>query len=187
MVGSSILPVAYYKNQLYFLFGKENPMEDSHRGFSDFGGGIEPGENIIKTAIREGAEETTGFLGDEKLLKKMIKKNGGTYQINHNDRYFVNIFCMEYDKCLPKYYNQNHHFLWKKMNKELETIRSNIAKYQEDSLIKIEEVNIGLLAEMSKFKSMLMRVTSSQSNYSSVIIAAIISFILLILILFFRK
>ena len=44
----------------------------------------------------------------------------------------------------------------KKMNKELETIRSNIAKYQEDSLIKIEEVNIGLLAEMSKFKSNLL-------------------------------
>ena len=119
MVGSSILPVAYYKNQLYFLFGKENPMEDSHRGFSDFGGGIEPGEDIIKTAIREGSEETTGFLGNEKQLKKMIKKNGGTYQINHNDRYFVNIFCMEYDECLPKYYNQNHQFLWKKMDKEL--------------------------------------------------------------------
>jgi hypothetical protein len=119
MVGSSILPVAYYKNQLYFLFGKENSMEDSHRGYSDFGGGIEDGENIIETAIREGSEETTGFLGDKFQLKKMIKKNGGTYQINHNEQYFVNIFCMEYHEYLPYYYNQNHHFLWKKMDKEL--------------------------------------------------------------------
>ena len=40
MVAGSILPVAYYKNKLYFLFGKENPMEDSSKGFSDFGGGV---------------------------------------------------------------------------------------------------------------------------------------------------
>ena len=119
MVGSSILPVAYYKNQLYFLFGKENPMEDSQKGFSDFGGGVEPGENIIETAIREGAEETTGFLGNQTQLKKMIKENGGLYKINHNDRYHVHIFCIDYDKSLPMYYNQNHSFLWKKMDKKL--------------------------------------------------------------------
>ena len=46
MTGSSILPVSYYKGQLYFLFGKENPKEDSARGFSDFGGGVEDGESI---------------------------------------------------------------------------------------------------------------------------------------------
>ena len=119
MVGSSVLPVAYYKNQIYFLFGKENPMEDSQRGFSDFGGSVESGENIIETAIREGAEETTGFLGNQNQLKKLIKKNGGMYTINHNDRYHVHIFCIDYDKHLPTYYNQNHSFLWKKMDKNL--------------------------------------------------------------------
>ena len=37
MVAGSILPVSFNdKNQLCFLFGKENPMEDSAKGFSDF-------------------------------------------------------------------------------------------------------------------------------------------------------
>ena len=41
MVAGSILPITIYKNKLYFLFGKENSMEDSSKGWSDFGGGCE--------------------------------------------------------------------------------------------------------------------------------------------------
>ena len=63
MVAGSILPVTIYKNQLYFLFGKENPMENSSKGWSDFGGGLEHGETPYITALREGSEELTGFLG----------------------------------------------------------------------------------------------------------------------------
>ena len=38
MVAGSILPIALNeKGELCFLFGKENPMEDSAKGFSDFG------------------------------------------------------------------------------------------------------------------------------------------------------
>lgn len=32
MVASAILPVAMYKNKLHFLFGKENPNEESAPG-----------------------------------------------------------------------------------------------------------------------------------------------------------
>ena len=36
MVAGSILPIALNeKGELCFLFGKENPMEDSAKGFSD--------------------------------------------------------------------------------------------------------------------------------------------------------
>ena len=62
MVGSSILPVAIHDNTLYFLFGKENPFEDSAKGFSDFGGGMERNESRLDTALREGSEELSGFL-----------------------------------------------------------------------------------------------------------------------------
>ena len=55
MVAGSILPIAIYKNQLYFLFGKENPLEDSAKGWSDFGGKMEPGETPYKAAMREGS------------------------------------------------------------------------------------------------------------------------------------
>jgi len=119
MVGSSILPIAYHKNQLYFLFGKENPMEDSAKGFSDFGGGVDKGESIHQTAMREGGEELTGFLGDGKEIKRLIKKNGGVYKINHNDQYHIHAFAMDYDENLPKYYNNNHLFLWERMDKKV--------------------------------------------------------------------
>lgn len=68
--------------------------------------------------MREGGEELTGFLGDGTDVRKLIKQNGGTYKITHND-YHVHIFRMEYDENLPKYYNANHKFLWERMNKKV--------------------------------------------------------------------
>jgi len=116
MVAGSILPVTIHNNKLYFLFGKENPMEDSAKGWSDFGGGVENGETPYSTAMREGGEELTGFLGDGKQIKKLIHTNGGIYKIQHNT-YHIHIFFLEYDENLPKYYNNNHRFLWERMDK----------------------------------------------------------------------
>lgn len=115
MVAGSILPITIHQNKLYFLFGKENSMEDSAKGWSDFGGGCENRETPYKTALREGGEELTGFLGDAATLKTLIKRNGGTYNITHNT-YHVHIFFMEYDENLPKYYNLNHRFLWERID-----------------------------------------------------------------------
>jgi hypothetical protein len=119
MVGSSILPVAIRNRKLYFLFGKENPLEETAKGFSDFGGGNEPGETLYETALREGAEELTGFLGSGKQLQKIIHKNGKIFKINHKNQYHVHIFLMDYDPNLPVYYNNNHRFLWEKMDKQI--------------------------------------------------------------------
>tara|TARA_R110002096_G_scaffold25328_1_gene79281 strand:+ start:7306 stop:7827 length:522 start_codon:yes stop_codon:yes gene_type:complete len=118
MVAGSILPVTIYKNQLYFLFGKENPLEDSAKGWSDFGGRLEGNETPYQAALREGAEELTGFLGDSKELNRLIRKNGGTYKITHN-KYHVHIFFLEYDENLPKLFNLNHKFLWDKMDENV--------------------------------------------------------------------
>lgn len=118
MVAGSILPVAIHKNKLYFLFGKENPLEDSSRGWSDFGGGVDDGESPYHTALREGGEELTGFLGDEKDIRNMLKKSGKIYSLVHND-YHVHMFLIEYDENLPIYYNNNHSFLWNRMDRKL--------------------------------------------------------------------
>lgn len=115
MVAGSILPITIHKNKLYFLFGKENSIEDSAKGWSDFGGGCENGENPLKTALREGGEELTGFLGDSKDIKELIKKGGGAYKITHNT-YHVHMFFLPYDENLPKYYNKNHIYLWDRMD-----------------------------------------------------------------------
>jgi len=117
MVAGSILPIALNKNgEICFLFGKENPMENSAKGFSDFGGGLEKGESPFQGALREGSEELTGFLGNKKELRNLIKKNGGTYHVLIGT-YHVHLFHLPYDENLPKYYNRNHMFLWNKMDK----------------------------------------------------------------------
>jgi 8-oxo-dGTP pyrophosphatase MutT (NUDIX family) len=119
MVAGSILPIALNeKGELCFLFGKENPMEDSAKGFSDFGGGLEKGETPFQCALREGSEELTGFLGNKKELRKLIKKNGGVYHVLIGT-YHVHMFHLPYDENLPKYYNQNHMFLWNRMDKHM--------------------------------------------------------------------
>jgi 8-oxo-dGTP pyrophosphatase MutT (NUDIX family) len=130
MVASSILPVALHKGKLYFLFGKENEMEDSAKGFSDFGGRVEDGESIMETAFREGSEELCGFLGDETVIKCMLKR-GGIYKVVHNG-YHVHIFVMEYDENLPRYFTNHHRFLWDRMDKHL----LNDSKYFEKQELK---------------------------------------------------
>jgi 8-oxo-dGTP pyrophosphatase MutT (NUDIX family) len=117
MVAAGILPISIYKNKLYFLFGKENPMENSCPGWSDFCGGVEKGETIFQTALREGSEELSGFLGDEKQLRRKINAVGGPYKINNGD-YHIFIFLIEHDQNLIEYYNNSHRFLWDRMDKK---------------------------------------------------------------------
>jgi 8-oxo-dGTP pyrophosphatase MutT (NUDIX family) len=116
MVAGSILPFTIHNGKVYFLFGKENSLADTP-GFSDFGGGVEGNEDPFQTALREGGEELTGFLGDSNALEKLINKNGGFYKMVHNT-YNIHVIYIDYDENLPKYYNQNHEFLWKRMNKK---------------------------------------------------------------------
>lgn len=116
-MGGSILPVTIIKNQLYFLFGKERDI-DSHPGWSDFGGGTDKGESFMQTAIREGGEELTGFLGQ---IKPLLKR--GTYNIDFkskgHDVYRCHLFHLEYDKWLPYYYNNNQQFLQKHLDPKI--------------------------------------------------------------------
>ena len=82
-MGGGILPVAFYKDKFYFLFSREyNNSDRRDRGlWSDFGGSSEPNESITDTAIREGWEESDGFLGTQKDIKKLIEKQT-FYKIN---------------------------------------------------------------------------------------------------------
>lgn len=117
MTGSSVLPVTIHQGKMYFLFGKECEKEDSAKGFSDFGGGVEPGEDIYETALREGGEELTGFLGNQEDIRKYIDTHGGVYKINCS-KYHIHIFYLPYSSELPKYYNINHTFLYEHMDND---------------------------------------------------------------------
>ena len=117
-MGAGILPTTIHNGKLYFLFGKEGKYEDTAPGFSDFGGGTDNNETYIETAIREGGEELTGFLGSNTDIRKMLNSHG-TYNIDFkNDghtNYRTHIFPFEYNYWLPYYYNNNHKFLDKRL------------------------------------------------------------------------
>jgi 8-oxo-dGTP pyrophosphatase MutT (NUDIX family) len=120
-MGGSILPATIHNGKIYFLFGKERDI-DENPGWSDFGGGTDKGESFMQTAIREGGEELTGFLGGDADIKQLLHKYG-TFNINYKsegyDTYRCHIFPMVYDPLLPHYYNNNQRFLQKRLDAKI--------------------------------------------------------------------
>jgi hypothetical protein len=113
-MGAGLLPISIHNNKLYFLLGKENKYEVNAPGYCDFGGGTDEGETYEETALREGSEELTGFLGSKEELKSMMKK--GTYDFIFDERYKMFLLPIEYDEKLPFYYNNNQRFLQKNLD-----------------------------------------------------------------------
>jgi len=146
-MGAGVLPTTIKNNTLYFLFGKENEHDDTP-GWSDFAGGQDGNESYMKTAIREGTEELTGFLGSETDLKKMLMRHG-TYNIDLNERYRTHIFPMEYEPLLPLYYNNNQRFLQKRISeKDLQWI---IKKYKTMEKAEIQWISVDDLQRKKKY------------------------------------
>ena len=106
-MGGGILPVAIKNDKIYFLFGKENELDDTP-GWADFGGGHEEGETHFDTALREGSEEINGFLGSAEQLRKRVKQNK-IVTIKFKE-YTTFIFKMDFDENLPTYYKNNYEF-----------------------------------------------------------------------------
>ena len=117
-MGASILPITVHNGKILLLFGKERDI-DENPGWSDFGGGTDKGESFLQTAVREGAEEMTGFLGSSDDIKRLLKRFG-TFNLDFKSEngygtYRCHIFPMEYDDYLPHYYNNNQRFLQKRL------------------------------------------------------------------------
>jgi 8-oxo-dGTP pyrophosphatase MutT (NUDIX family) len=146
-MGAGILPTTIYKNELYFLFGKENKYEDNAAGFADFGGGTDKNESFLETAVREGTEELTGFLGSMSDVRRMLQKNG-TYQVDYHAEghrpYRTHIFPIVYDEALPFYYNNNQRFLQKRLD-------PNVIK--NSKIFEKEEIRWVSVNELKKMRS----------------------------------
>ena len=106
-MGGGIIPVAFHQGKRYLLFGKE--VVDGK--WSDFGGGKEGNESSFKTAIREGCEELSGFLGCKAKLNKIVNE----HKIIHLRAITYNsyLFEIKYDPNLPVYFNNNFSFIKK--------------------------------------------------------------------------
>ena len=144
-MGAGILPTTIRNGKIWFLFGKENKFEKSAPGFSDFGGGKDNNETPLETAIREGGEELTGFLGTDEQLKKQLKAHG-TYNIDFaENKYRTHIFPMKYDPYLEKYYNNNQKFI--KIGKSKDFLR----RMQHHNSSHADKINVDFLFETDNY------------------------------------
>ena len=120
-MGASLLPATIIDGEVYFLFGKERDF-DENPGWSDFGGGTDGNESFIQTAVREGGEELTGFLGNSADIKKMWTQYGNyhiDYKSDGYSTYRCHIFPIKYNPFLELYYNNNQSFLQKRLDKKI--------------------------------------------------------------------
>ena len=124
-MGAGILLISIHNGRLFFLFGKENKYADTP-GYADFGGGVDDGEELLETAIREFTEETTGFWGSAEDLKRYINTVGSLYidlPSTGNSRnpvaYRTYIVPVKYSPTFEQFYNNNHAFLEEKLPVEV--------------------------------------------------------------------
>lgn len=164
-MGASILPVTIHKGKVLFLFGKERDI-DENPGWSDFGGGTDKGETYLQTAIREGGEEMTGFLGNSNDVRKLLSKYG-TFNIDYNSEkwgtYRCHVFPLEYDEFLPYYYNNNQDFLQKRLDAKI--IRDT--KIFEKTKIKwwsFDEIKRGHNEFRSFYKNIVHLILGNKAN-----------------------
>jgi hypothetical protein len=131
MTGAGLLPVAIHKNKLYFLFGRENKYNDTP-GWSDFGGGMEKGESVIDTNLREIEEETCGFISREEIITSIKNHGTMTFTMTLNGRkYITTIVKIPYDEKLPKHFNNNHAIIEKYVNPKI--IKTNVI-FEKDKI-----------------------------------------------------
>lgn len=130
-MGGGILPMAIYKGKIYFLFSREYWNDKKVKGgnWSDFGGSRENHETYEQTAIREGWEESSGFFGNKRDIKNLIK-NETISQITAGG-YRTYIVLIKYDKNLPKKFRDD--FLKVKMS-DPEIVEDHNGLYEKDML-----------------------------------------------------
>jgi D-alanyl-D-alanine carboxypeptidase len=153
-MGAGILPIAYYKNNLYLLFSREFNKYKGHVDWRDFGGTPENNETDLQTAVREGWEESSGFLGNKKDIHNLIKNNLVTTV--SNNKYKVYVVLVEYDSTLPKKFRE--HFL-KMFNKDKTKIAKN-GFYEKDMIkwLKVKDLKKNMWMFTSWYKIIVKKI-----------------------------
>ena len=165
-MGAGILPITIFKGTLYLLLGQER----QEHLWSDFGGSSNKRELPFKTAIREGAEELNGFLGNEKKLSQLVSNNK-LLTIKHQ-RYTSYVFYTSYNKDLPTFFSNvnnfaethlkdkidiNHNGLFEKTNIEWVSINKfKNANAKTNANIKIREFYLPIITTLIKNEQYLI-------------------------------
>ena len=152
MPGAGILPVAFHKNKIYFLFGRENKYNDTPGG-SDFGGGIEKGESIMEANLREIEEETCGFIQSEEIIESIYRNGKLLFTMSPGGRkYTTTLVKIQYDERLPYYFNKTRSTINKYVNPKI--IKTNVI-FEKDQLVWISMEEIRRLSYRSFYWNMI--------------------------------
>ena len=124
-MGAGILPITIHKGKILFLFSREFIGENCKKGrkftdngkWSDFGGGSHTGETIKDTAIREGWEESGGFLGNIQSIRDLVE-NKCVAKIEYGG-YSTYVVFIKYDKTLPMRFSEDFLDVFKKSPEKL--------------------------------------------------------------------
>ena len=128
-MGAGVLPIAFYKGNIYFLFSREyiNSTDDGGL-WSDFGGSKDKNESHKETAIRECCEEADSILGTKKNIENLVNNTIKTITLNG---YRTHIVIINYDTTLPKIFRKR--FLSVKKNKP-HLVTNNNGLYEKDMI-----------------------------------------------------
>jgi hypothetical protein len=139
-MGGGILPIVIKDGNIYFLFSRESMYVNKTEDWRDFGGTPEKKETTKETAIREGWEESMGFLGDKKNIKQLIENH--TVYVSKKGKYTTFVVDIKMTKKhweLPKKFREHY---MKMFNKDKSKI-SEKGFYEKDKLmwLKLENLN----------------------------------------------
>ena len=141
-MGAGVLPIAFHKNQVYFLFGREYiNSEDDGGTYGDFGGSAERSESYKQTAIREAFEESDGVLGTSAKIKSLIKSD--LVDVITLNRYRTYVARIRYNTNLPAKFRKR--FLTAKKKSPEKIARDGL--YEKDMLRWVNQRELGEFAE----------------------------------------
>ena len=158
-MGSGVLPIAKHNKKLYFLFSREWIHSDYDPGlWSDFGGTKENKETYKETAIREGYEESMGFIGSRNRIKQLITKYNIYFKTTTNYRTYIVL--IKYDKNLPRRFRK-HFTETLKTNPEL--VRMHNGLYEKDYLkwYTLEEIQENIHTFRPWYKDIIRQLLTS--------------------------
>jgi len=160
---SGILPVALHNNSFHFLFSREFRKGNKKIiDWRDFGGTPENNETPKETAIREGWEESSGFLGDENDIKNLIEKK--LVCTVKSNKYTVYVVEIPYDTSLPSRFKS--HF-----DKMAAKDPSKLVKdgfYEKDKLlwIKLENIKNHMNKFQPWYKTIVRKLENTFKNFN---------------------
>ena len=77
-------------------------------------------ENLEVYVAKFGSKFFNSSLMFRKQIGSLIEKSGGVYKMQY-ETYHIHLFNLDYNTDLVKHYNDNHQFLWQRMNKKFLT------------------------------------------------------------------